>query len=101
MYNALKNFVKGEYGEEPIDWKEHLCQTHNKRLYNEIQKYFQEYEHLQNIRKRVEIFDSGSDPVEVWYPEYKEMLDKEYEIEQNCINLLTKLLSKHLAVLWW
>lgn len=101
MYNALKNFVRGEYGEEPINFKEHICETHNKRLYNEIQKYFKEYEHLKDIRKRAEIFDSGTDPSEIWYPEYRELLDKEYEIEQNCISLLTKLLSKYLSILWW
>ena len=104
MYHALTNFLMGEYGStslEAIDWKEHACSTHDKKLFKDIQKYLSEYEHLLNIRKRIEIFDSGNDPAEVWYPEYKEMLDREYEIEQTCIKLLSGIISKHLAVLWW
>lgn len=101
MYYALKWFIEGEYGQEPIDWKERCCDTHNKKLYNEIKKYLDEYEHLMNIRKRIEIFDVGTDPTELWYPEYRDMMDKEWEIQQNCGKLLTKLLSKHLEILWW
>lgn len=101
MYNALQNFIKGEYGEGEINWKEHVCKTHDKKLYNAIQKYLKEYEHLLAIRDRIAIFDSGTDPTEIWYPEYKEMLDKEYEVYQTCIKILTALLSKYLEVLWW
>lgn len=101
MYNALTRFVQDEYGKEPINWKERCCETHDKKLYNEIKKYLEEYEHLKNIRKRVAIFDAGTDPSEIWYPEYKELTDSEYKIYQNCISILTKLLSKNLEKLWW
>lgn len=104
MYYALSNFVKAEYGSrefESIDWEEHRCNVHNKRLFKEITDYLDAYEHLQNIRDRLMIFDSGEDSAETWYPEYKDIVDKEYEVFQTCIKLLTKLLDKHLEVLWW
>lgn len=101
MYNALGKFLLAEYGEEPVDWKEHTCKTHNKRLYDQIVAFRSEYEHLLDIRERVAIFDIGGDSDEVWYPEYKSMVDREYEIYQTCIYLLTNLLSKNLENLWW
>lgn len=104
MNNALANFLIGEYGSTSyhgVDWKEHRCETHDKKLFKEIVAFREEYLHLWYIRERISKFDSGNDPTEVWYPEYKELLDTEYEVYQNCLKMLTKLLSKHLEVLWW
>lgn len=101
MYYALKNFLKGEYGKEPIDWKERQCSTHGKRLYNAITKYLKEYERLTYLQDRVSKFDSGNQPTEEWYPEYKALNDEEYKQELYVNKLLASLLSKYMEVLWW
>lgn len=71
LYNGLKFFLEDEYGPEPINWDERVCEIHDKKLYNDAKNYIRLYE------ERIEADCFGDDSE--FQKEFKNIIENHLE----------------------
>lgn len=91
LYKMLKDFLKAEYGDDPVDWSQRNCSTHDKVLYNDIKTYIDSYDKLMTV------YESDYTPTDVNIAIYRE---KERQAEYVLKAALAKIITEHLEKLW-